>query len=221
MRILSVIWGFPRLDQPFLSTRLLALADQGHDVRVLCAPGDGRVSADLQARLAAAVQTRRCLRETSPTVLRTASLLASAAARDPAFTRRAVGSLLDRHGGLGQMVHWPFQLAAVLPFAGERPDIVHFEFANWALGFVDVLPALPCPTVVTCHGSEVRLAPLHDHVLRRRLTKLFARIDRCVCVSHDLVEAVVNLGADRSKVAVVPMGVDTSFFSVPEPAGFE
>ena len=48
-------------------------------------------------------------------------------------------------------------LTRVLAFAGERPDVVVFEFANWAAGFSDALPFLSAPMIVICHGSDVRV----------------------------------------------------------------
>jgi colanic acid/amylovoran biosynthesis glycosyltransferase len=214
MQVLAVTWGFPRHDQPFLITKFGLLSERGHKVRVLCAPGDEDLEDELETQLSGRVETRPALRERPRTARELMGLLA-AATRDPRFVMEATRTLQRQDGwdlARRRLVH------SVLPFAGEHPDVVHFEFANWAAGFTEVLPLLHCPTVVTCHGSDVAVEPLHDAGLRRRLAVLFERVDRVVCVSAHLARAAVGLGADPSKVVVIPMGVDTRLFSPSRPA---
>jgi colanic acid/amylovoran biosynthesis glycosyltransferase len=206
MRILVVTWGFPRRDQRFLLTKINALAQRGHDVRVLCAPGD-KVS-DLRPQNG--VRLRPALRERVRPIRRLVPLLTTAVAHDPRFVQRVLATTRAKHASVTDRLH---VLDRVLPFAGERPDIVHFEFANWAAAYLAVFPFLSCPAVVTCHGSDLRVEPLQHPSLRRRLGALFARIDRIVCVSHDLARAAMRLGADPDRLVVIPEGIDTAFFT--------
>jgi glycosyltransferase involved in cell wall biosynthesis len=216
MQILAVTWGFPRRDQPFLVTRFRLLAERGHRVRVLCAPGDPYLVRDLETPGGDRVEIRPLLSEKHRTPRQLVQLLHSAAT-DRRFALEAARTLYRRGG-------WSCVrnrlLDAVLPFAGERPDVVHFEFANWAASFTEVLPLLACPKVITCHGSDIAVEPLVDLGLRRRLAIVFDHVDRIVCVSENLATRAVDLGADPDKVVVIPMGVNTEAFSWPrEPPG--
>jgi len=177
-------------------------------VRVLCEPGDRGLADELAAALEG-VEIRPVLRGRRRTLGQFVELVATAA-RDPRFVVQGVRALDRREGWDRGARHL---LQQILPFAAEHPDVVHFEFANWAASFTHVLPLLDCPTLVTCHGSDVAVEPLHDRGLRRRLAALFQHVDRVVCVSGSVADAAVALGADLAKVVVIPMGVDTSLFS--------
>jgi colanic acid/amylovoran biosynthesis glycosyltransferase len=208
MRILVVTWGFPRRDQRFLVAKAEALARRGHDVCVLCAPGD--TGPDVAPP--SGVRIRAALRERPRALPRLVALVAGAAFRDPRFVRRA---LVETRGKGASALERARSLERILPFAGERPDVVHFEFANWAAAHLDVLTLLRCPTVVTCHGSDLRVEPVNHPSLRRRLRAVLGGADRVVCVSDDLARLATGLGADPATVVVISEGVDTTFFTAP------
>jgi colanic acid/amylovoran biosynthesis glycosyltransferase len=124
-------------------------------------------------------------------------------------------ALVETGGKGASLLQRARHLERILPFAGERPDVVHFEFANWAAAHIAVLPLLPCPTVVTCHGSDLRVEPVSHPSLRRRLGSLLGSVDRVVCVSDDLARVATALGAAPAAVVVISEGVDTTFFTAP------
>ena len=206
MRILVVTWGFPRADQRFLVDKVDAIARHGHEVRVLCAPGH----TDPGLAPHPAVRVRPVLRERPRSVVAQAQLLAQATVRDAQFVERVVTQTHAEHASFHDRVN---VLERVLPFAGERPDLVHFEFANWAASYQVALPFLDCPAVVECQGSDLLVEPIEHASLRRRLVTLFARVARVVCVSNDLGRAAIELGTDPTRLAVIPEGIDTGFFT--------
>jgi glycosyltransferase involved in cell wall biosynthesis len=94
---------------------------------------------------------------------------------------------------------------------GRQMDVVH---AHWTLAGIAawlMAPLTGRPFVLTVHGSDVFLAgriPLVAAATRamlRRCRHVFA-------VSQALREAVITLGADPKRVAVVPNGIDRSLF---------
>jgi colanic acid/amylovoran biosynthesis glycosyltransferase len=107
------------------------------------------------------------------------------------------------------------QLGRMLPFAGLHPEVVHFEWAHWAAGFLEVIRQLPAPTVVSCRGSDLRILPLQSPRLRERLPGLFAAVDAVHCVSHELADHAVAYGARPEQIFVAPSGVDTGYFTTP------
>ena len=210
MRILSVVWGFPRADQPFIADKLIRLVERGHEVEVLCAPGDPALTAELRRRSSGALKIRPVLSEHPPGPTALARLVAAATRRDTAFTRRVLGGVFSRVDR-GPDRRWT--IASALAFAGCRPDVIHFEFANWAASFAAAMPLLEAPILVTCHGSDVRIAPLGDDDQHQRLRRMFELVDRVICVSGDLAEATASFGVEPTKVVRLGSGVDTGYFA--------
>jgi glycosyltransferase involved in cell wall biosynthesis len=108
----------------------------------------------------------------------------------------------------------PLYLASLWPHRARirSADVV---FATWAYpdGCAAVLAAraLSKPCVVKVHGSDVNV------VLRRRTARwVAARVlpwaQAAVAVSGALAEELTSLGVARSRIAVVPNGVDRSLF---------
>jgi glycosyltransferase involved in cell wall biosynthesis len=94
-----------------------------------------------------------------------------------------------------------------------RPSIVHSHWwfpSGWMAAEALGRSTTPA-SVLSLHGTDVRLlssfriaAPLAQHV--------FTRMDRILPVSSYLAEALVNLGAPRSRVGVLSMPADASIF---------
>lgn len=91
----------------------------------------------------------------------------------------------------------------------ERVDVIH---AHWLVpqGLIAAvlrwIPGRKVPFVATSHGSDI-------HALNSRMMSMVKRfvIRQAACataVSSSLRKAMLRMGADASKVTVVPMGVD-------------
>lgn len=91
----------------------------------------------------------------------------------------------------------------------KRPDIdvVVVHFANMGTSFVSQLERLKVPLVVICHGSEIHSAEGHKPYLKK-LTRLFARADKVLCVSQYIMNKVVGYGCAPSKAEVFFLGVE-------------
>jgi glycosyltransferase involved in cell wall biosynthesis len=93
----------------------------------------------------------------------------------------------------------------------ERATIMH---AHWVVpgGVTGWLAAPELPLVVSLHGSDVFVA---EKLLPARIAArgVFRRAGAVTACSPDLGQRAIRLGADPSRVEVIPYGVDTDRFS--------
>jgi len=98
----------------------------------------------------------------------------------------------------------------------RHADLVHFEHAGVALKHRHLLPGIRAPKVVTCHGSDVRIETIGYEWIEQGFTDVFSAVDRVHCVSQELAEHCLRLGAQPHQLYVAPVGVDLSVFT-PKP----
>ena len=106
------------------------------------------------------------------------------------------------------------RLRAYLPLATIRPDVVHFEWNSAAIQFLPMAPVWGCPTVVSCHGSEVNVrAQLPgEEAFARALRASFARVSAIHCVSDATAASAIARGAEAHKISLIRPGADVSSF---------
>ncbi|MDX6703584.1 MAG: hypothetical protein QOF26_3810 [Baekduia sp.] len=106
----------------------------------------------------------------------------------------------------------------------ERPDVVHSHF--WMSGLAALLAGgqLGLPVVHTFHAlgivkrryqGDADTSPPERHEVEARIVR---EADRIVATCTDEAFELMRLGADRSRVHVVPCGVDLERFSPDGPA---
>jgi glycosyltransferase involved in cell wall biosynthesis len=109
------------------------------------------------------------------------------------------------------------QLAA--RFAADPPDLVHAHFWMSGLAALSATRDLDVPVVQTFHALGVTKRRFQGRLdtsppVRIRLERALARdVDRVIATSTDEVSELVRLGAVRSRITVVPSGVDVEQFS--------
>jgi glycosyltransferase involved in cell wall biosynthesis len=106
------------------------------------------------------------------------------------------------------------RLRAYLPLATLRPDVVHFEWNSAAIQFLPLAPVWGCPTVVSCHGSEVNVRAQRpgQEAFARALRASFARVSAIHCVSHATAASAIGCGAEVRKISLIRPGVDATSF---------
>jgi colanic acid/amylovoran biosynthesis glycosyltransferase len=106
-------------------------------------------------------------------------------------------------------------LMRLLPFAGVRADVAHFEWNFAAVDFFPLFDLLGCPVVVSCRGSQIQVAP--HNPARRELAggirRTFERAAAVHAVSEKIVQEAEALGLDREKAVVIRPAVDAGFFT--------
>lgn len=105
----------------------------------------------------------------------------------------------------------PFLFKTILRLLFHSYDVVHAHY-----GFHSALvPAIlkRRPLVVTFHGSDALLETRRNPLYFRLQKFVVARADRLIAVSSEVEgELTKALGADSSKVSLVPCGVDSDAF---------
>jgi glycosyltransferase involved in cell wall biosynthesis len=95
-----------------------------------------------------------------------------------------------------------------------QPDILHAHQVSGA-GWLGAAAGYH-PFVVTAWGSDLLLGARRSQVQRRLARWVLHSADYVTCVSQNLAEAALSLGADASHLEVAPWGVDTQVFFPPE-----
>jgi len=128
--------------------------------------------------------------------------------------REELGALVAnarRRDGIG--VDFLKRLYRIAPILSWDADLVHLGWLNAATEWMDVLPKLDVPTVVSCRGSDLLIDPIVDVRYRERVGVVFDRVDAVHCVSEDLATRAMSFGVQPSKIFIGPWGVDSQFFS--------
>jgi glycosyltransferase involved in cell wall biosynthesis len=217
MRVLFTTLEFPARRQPFVANYVLALTALGTDVCVVAsAEGDDVLEVNGDEPAAGSLTIVRASRS-SPRAKQMLTLLRASSAAAALHRRelRALVSAARRRHGIGR--EFLKSLYAVAPILSWPADVVHLGWLSAAAEWMEVMPELDVPIVVSCRGSDLRIDPLVDAPYRQRLGVVFDRVDAVHCVSEDLARQAISLGLDPSKVFVGAWGVDTKFFS-PAPA---
>ena len=118
----------------------------------------------------------------------------------------------------------PFARELEARWRTERPDVVHSHFWMSGLAALRAAGALGIPVVHTFHALGVvkrryqGAADTSPPERRDVEADIVARADRIVATCTDEAFELMRLGADRSKVHVVPCGVDLEHFRPDGPA---
>lgn len=118
-----------------------------------------------------------------------------------------------------RFLHGLFLYLCVLPafrreIRARRPDVLLGFFA-YPYGVATVLLAktFGLPVIVSCRGSDINI--LARPFLRRRVISWALRAcDRVIAVSEALAHEIERLHVPRSRLRVVPNGIDTTRFCV-------
>ncbi|MEM1176943.1 MAG: glycosyltransferase family 4 protein [Acidobacteriota bacterium] len=104
-----------------------------------------------------------------------------------------------------------------LPYLRRSVDVIYFPFNSSAVDHAPLLK-LGLPSVISCRGSQVQVAP-HQPERSAQTAGLAASFKSATlvhCVSDATLEASVRLGLDPSKARVIRPAVDVDAF---RPAG--
>jgi len=99
-------------------------------------------------------------------------------------------------------------------YAGWRPDVIdgHFAFPD-GYAAVRLGREIGCPTVVTCHGADLRV--YHSHtIVSSMLGWTLRKADRVVAVSSDLKRRSIAFGCPEENTVFLSNGVDPGKFAL-------
>jgi colanic acid/amylovoran biosynthesis glycosyltransferase len=161
-----------------------------------------------------------CLTLAATHPLRLAALLVAFARpsrRSPA--RAALGYLPSPVRKLREEIGW---LRLLLPLAGLRPDVAHFEWESAAVSYLLISDVWRCPTVISCWGGLQAYGQSVSHrPMLRGLRAAFERASAVWCVSEIERAEAIRYGLDPAKARPLPSGVDPTVFAPPVPRARE
>ena len=101
--------------------------------------------------------------------------------------------------------------AAYINILKTQADIIH---AHLAIPMGLLAGTQTRPLVITCHGSDCTL-PYYNPAYRPLVRQAFKKADRIVTVSHTIRKVAQKLGADKNKITVSYLGVNTDHYTPP------
>jgi colanic acid/amylovoran biosynthesis glycosyltransferase len=132
--------------------------------------------------------------------------------RNPPPSSRLLASVTRRTGWqgiLGGGRYWDRVIAEA------KPDVVLAEFGETGVAMLSAARRANVPLVVHFHGSDAWVSA-HSH--RHSYKVLFRHAAAVVAASEAMATRLVELGASRPRVRVVPIGVDTDVFLPGDPS---
>lgn len=211
LRLLVVGIAWP--PETFLARLLQGLAQAGVQVTLATArrpDGDWRSQPNIRWLFAPAWE-----RPPLERAFHLAIQAVAAALRSPKDLRLLAAQARRQTNGRQRLAFWQ----RLLPFAGRRWDVVYFP---WNSAAIEHLPMFEwgMPTVISCRGSQVNVAPHNPQraALRDGLRETFAKASAVHCVSQSILSEALQYGLDPRKARVIHPAVDIDFFT-PAAAG--
>jgi colanic acid/amylovoran biosynthesis glycosyltransferase len=90
----------------------------------------------------------------------------------------------------------------------RQVDVIHFEWNNQAAGFVEVLPYLNKPYIVSIRGRGITSQPQTDETLRKNLGSLFKRATLIHSISIDLVSHLTKYPYRADRIRIINPAID-------------
>ncbi|MFZ4401730.1 MAG: glycosyltransferase [Bacteroidales bacterium] len=92
-----------------------------------------------------------------------------------------------------------------------KPDILHAHYAT-SYGITGALCNFK-PYIITTLGSDILLSPQQSIIIRKLLKFAFIKASWITAMAEHMKSVIIGLGADESKVSVVPFGIDPLIFN--------
>lgn len=108
-----------------------------------------------------------------------------------------------------------FYANQLLIVMAKKADIIHFDWNNQAIYFIEALKRISIPKVVSVRGKAIVVQPICDDKYKNKLYELFNLIDGIHSISRDLVKYVKKLHPDftDTKIKVIKPAVDLNEIS--------
>lgn len=98
----------------------------------------------------------------------------------------------------------------------QSPDIIHFQWLATALEYNWLHHHYKCPHMGSARGSQVTVYPLAQKGFKSTIEQAIHLVDYIHCVSNDIRQHCIHLGAPEQKLFVNYNGIDVSRFKPSE-----
>jgi len=115
--------------------------------------------------------------------------------------------------GMGKADYVLGMPSAVAVVRKIKPRLIHIHFLS-GYGLLS-LPLFfgQIPVIGTAWGSDILIAPARSKAVMQVVKIVLKKSRYLIAVSAQLKAVMIRLGADANKIAVLPIGVDTKFFT--------
>jgi len=206
LKIGIIVEKFPSISESFILSKVKGLCNRGHQVVVF---RNGKLTDE---QLASQAQLNKLGNLTLVDMKLPATVVD--------FTKRVVSnpSIAFNSASLSASQSKQKLVAAIRSkyFTKHPCDVYHFEFSGLNLQYLPLFSKLNAPVFCSCRGTAEKVKPHTVAGRKEALQKLFTAVDGIHCVSNDMAETVMQLGAPQQKIFVNRPAVDVHFF---QPAG--
>lgn len=101
-----------------------------------------------------------------------------------------------------------FRNNLALLIIANRVDVIHFEWNNQASGFVDAIPLLNRPYLVSIRGRGIASQPQSDDRLRNNLALVFKHATLIHSISEELVRFLQGYPYRESRIRIINPAID-------------
>lgn len=99
----------------------------------------------------------------------------------------------------------------------EKPKAILAEYGVTGVKVLKACKATQTPLIVHFHGFDASEAKTLE-IYKQQYQEMFAYAKAICVVSHDMLQALLNLGAEKNKIHLIPYGVDLDKFQGATPA---
>jgi len=109
------------------------------------------------------------------------------------------------------ILNFPFTLLKINKLIGEiSPDIIHAHYVT-SYGHLAAFTGMR-PFVLTAWGSDILVTPKEYWLAKKIVKYVLRKADYITCDAGHMKNAMIDLGADSSKIGIINFGVDTRKF---------
>jgi glycosyltransferase involved in cell wall biosynthesis len=111
---------------------------------------------------------------------------------------------------LAQRIKWAIKYLPLLRI--KTPDVIHIQWLSSVPEMEWLKHFFSCPMVASARGSQVTVYPFTRPGYRETIERAIQQVDCIHCVSNDIANVCVELGAPKEKIRVNYNGIDLQKF---------
>ena len=201
MKILMVVNSFPSVSETFIFNKVVALANRGHQLHVMCYKKHNIKGTfeTYHINLSNVAIHEIALKKNISSFISTFFGMPSVFFHSFTFNFNRFKKNYERN--------YYVKLINQIDY-----DIIHFEFSGIGVNFLSVIDKIKGKKVVSCRGTAEKVKLLVHDERKDALTNLFRKVDLIHCVSEDIKKTILPYCPYAEKIFVNTPAIDTDFF---------
>ncbi len=201
MKILLVVNSFPSVSETFIFNKVVALANRGNQVHVVCYKKHNikDVFKSYEVNNSNIIVHEIGLRKKLSSFIRTSLSMPTVLLYSLSFNFEQFKKNYQRNYYANFINQIDYQ-------------IIHFEFSGIGVNFLPVISRLKGRIVVSCRGTAEKVKLLIHDKRKDALTNLLRKADLIHCVSEDIKKTILPYCNHPEKIFINTPAVDINFF---------